>query len=183
MSTITKIIIFALTILFVITCVGGCGYYFSVNKTEAQMRLQVEAQQDVCKSHFDKMWKILQDQAGVTESYKNSFKDIYVGIMDGRYNDNPNLLMKWVQESNPQFDIRLFDRLMESIQVERTSFHTAQTKLIDMNREHKFYVSPNNRPTVWFLSNTQPVNVTIVTSARTENAYQTGQDNETLFKR
>ena len=181
--TTTKIIWISLAIGLLLTLFGGCSWWVSINKEEAQLRLQVEAQQTVCKSHFDKMWKILQDQTGVTESYKDSFKEIYTNIMDERYDGKPQLLMQWVTESNPNFDVRLFERLMESISVERNSYHQAQSRLTDMNRQHLFMISPNNIPTYWFLRNTTPINVVIVTSSRTEKAYETGQDNETLFSR
>ena len=106
--------------------------YASYNNTEITLRKKVEAQQTVCKGNFDKMWKIITQKGQVAEKYKDSFKDIFVSIMDGRYKTGGGELMKWIQESNPNFDPSIYLDLSRSIENQRTEYFTEQEKLIDI---------------------------------------------------
>ena len=111
------------------------GMYASYTNGEVRLRNQLAAQQEANKAVFDNTWKILQQQAGVTNEYKESFKEIYPKLMEGRYAEGGQM-MKWVQEANPQFDTSLYKTLMNSIEAQRTNFTREQRKLIDLKREH-----------------------------------------------
>ena len=56
---------------------------------------------------FDNTWKKIAGQAGVATEYKNSFKEVYVELMDARYKHDEGAgqetLMKWITESTPQY--------------------------------------------------------------------------------
>jgi len=50
---------------------------------------------------FDNTWKTISQLVQVSDDYKNSFKEIYVGMAQARNSGNDAKLMKWVKESNP----------------------------------------------------------------------------------
>lgn len=162
--------------------IGGCAFYAHSHNTEVQLRASIEAQQKVCLSSFDKTWKIIQQQAQVAERYKTTFKEIYPQLMEGRYgNARGGALMSFIQESNPQFDTRLFDRLAASIEAQRTAFHRDQQLLIDRKREHDVFLQ--SFPVSLIVGSRSKVEIQLITSARTEEAYQSGQENDLeLFK-
>ncbi len=149
----------------------------STKNTEIDLRATTVAQNEKCKIFFDKMWKILQQKAGVADQYKDAFKEIYIPLIEGRYSKGDGSLMKWVTESNPKFDVSLYKELMQSIEIERTGYFNEQATLIDMQREHAVLLQ--KIPSKWFLSDTlKPVVIIIVTSASTKGAYATGEENE-----
>lgn len=150
--------------------------YASYNNREITLRKQVLAEQEVCKANFDKMWKIISQKAQVADKYKDSFKDIYIGIMDGRYKSGGGEFMKWIQESNPNFDTSIFIDLSRSIENQRTEYFTEQKKLIDIQREHATYISV--LPQSLFLSSRGEVKIEVITSANTDNVYKSGQEND-----
>jgi len=129
---------------------------------------------------FDNTWKTIKGQAGVTEEYKAAFKEIYVDIMNARYaNDSTSgkeTLMKWVQESNPTFDSGLYLKLMNTIEGSRNSFTMEQKKLIDIDRELKSMKV--TFPQSWVLRNKADLDIKLVTSAKTEEAFKSGQEND-----
>ncbi|MES2690429.1 MAG: hypothetical protein V4658_08505, partial [Bacteroidota bacterium] len=85
--------------------------------------------------------------------------------------------LKWIQESNPQFDISLYKQVSQSIEIERTGYFNEQSTLIDMKREHQVYLA--QAPERWFLNDSlKPVQIVIVTSKNTKDAYQTGEEND-----
>jgi len=129
---------------------------------------------------FDNTWKKIQQQAGVTTEYKEGFKEIYVELMDARYKNDAGAgqqtLMKWVTEANPEFDASLYKTLMNTIEGSRNEFTMEQKKLIDIDRELKSMkvTFPNSL----VLSNKADLEIKLVTSAKTEHAFSTGEEND-----
>lgn len=155
--------------------------YFSATNREIDLSTQISAQKTVLGNYYDKMWKILKQKAGVTEQYRGAFKDIYTGLIAGRYSGGKNdgSLLKMIHESNPTFDASLYKDLMNSIEIERTGFYNEQNRLIDLGREHDNLL--RKAPSRWFIS-AQHIPIKIITSAKTEEIMQSGQDNDiTLF--
>jgi len=79
----------------------------STSNTEIDLRNQIEAQQVVLESEHDKMWKILQQKAGVADEYRDTFSEIYPQLIAGRYSGEDGarmMLFKMVEEDNPDFD-------------------------------------------------------------------------------
>jgi hypothetical protein len=178
-----------LIITGIVTLVLGSivfGMYMSYNNTEIELRERTISQQDVCKANYDKMFKVISQVAQVPEQFMNkskeAFKEIYPELMEGRYgNDRGGALMSWVTESNPNFDMASAAKLYENVQIaveaNREEYFVQQSKLIDMHREHKVYISKVG-PRQMFLSNTTEVKITIVTSTITEKVYTTGKDDD-----
>jgi len=182
MKTKTVAILSSLILLGV---VGIIWFSMSVTYTnkEIDLRATTVAQQDKCKVYFDKMWKILQQKAQIADQYKEAFKDIYPKLIEGRYSKGDGTLMKWITESNPTFDVSLYKELMQSIEIERTGYFNEQSTLIDMQREHAVLLK--KIPSKWFMNDTlKPVEIIIVTSKSTKEAYVTGEENDVdLFKK
>jgi hypothetical protein len=152
------------------------GMYFSMSNNEVGLRNQAKAQQDANRVIFDKTWKTVQQIAGVADQYKDAFKDVYTQMMDARYKDNKQLLMKWVQESNPNFSPELYVKLADAIEANRSEFARVQERLIDIKREHdnlrmKF-------PGSLFLSSRPEIEIKLVTSSKTEKAFETGKEDD-----
>lgn len=157
--------------------------YVSYNNNEVELRNQAGAQQKKCELVFDQVWKILQQKAGVTSEYKNAFMKIYPQLMDARYsNESGSLLAKFVTESNPNFDTILYKDLMVSIEAQRTTLTREQAALLDIKREHD-----NLRmkiPGSFFVGSRAALEIKIVTSSKTDEAFATGkEENVDLFNK
>ena len=157
--------------------------FFTISNGEIRLRNEVEAQKKNVTAVFDNTWKIIQQQAGVSDQYKDSFKEIYIGIMEERYdNARGGAVFSWITEQNPNFDTKLYANLQTSIEAQRTNFTREQKKLIDLQREHTTYlqVFPNSI----FVGGRSKIEITIITSAKTEEVYKTSQENDIeLFKK
>lgn len=175
-----NIIISAITVVVIGLGVLLAGTYFSVNNEEKQLRNLAEAQRGKIETQYDAMWKIIQQKAKVTDEYKESFKDIFVGIIDGRYSQGDGSLMKWIQESNPNFDSTMYKDLMATIDIKRTEFMNTQNRMLDIIREHKNLCMI--APKCWFVSNDSEIEYTIVSSTKSKATTQTGiEDDVELF--
>lgn len=175
-----NIIISAITVVVIGLGVLLAGTYFSVNNEEKQLRNLAEAQRGKIETQYDAMWKIIQQKAKVTDEYKESFKDIFVGIIDGRYSQGDGSLMKWIQESNPNFDSTMYKDLMATIDIKRTEFMNTQNRMLDIIREHKNLCMI--APKCWFVNNDSEIEYTIVSSTKSKATMQTGiEDDVELF--
>lgn len=180
------IVVVLVLVIAGITAMWGVG----VSNTEIETVALGEAQEKSCEAFHDKMWKVLQEQAGVANEYKDAFAEIYPALMEGRYSTGGGM-MKWVQEANPEFDTSLYAKLMASIEGQREGFFVEQQKLIDIDKKHKIMrkTFPNklivgNRANIGYLEENGKVvrtGIMIITSASTKEAYATGEDNKTLF--
>ena len=148
--------------------------WISYHNQEARLRNAISAQVKSNSADYDNMWKTIAQLTQVSNSYKESFKEIYVGIMDGRYGKGDGTLMKWITESNPTFDIRLYDKVANAIEGKRAEFTESQKRLIDLGREHDNMLG--TFPGSLFLFYRDKIDIKIVTSTRTENAFSTGID-------
>ena len=156
----------------------GVYMYFSYNNREVALRKEAEAQNKKIASVHDTMWKILKEKAGVSEQYRETFEKIYPEIISGRYANDGGSTMKWIQESNPDFDTSLYKDLMQAIEVQRTCFSNAQQRMLDIIRERETLIE--SMPAKWFVKNKSVIEYTVIASDKTNDVMTSRVDNETL---
>lgn len=173
----TKNIITASILLVVAIVIGSLvATYFSYNNREIALRQQAEAQRGKIEGVHDKMWKIIQQKAQVTDEYKQTFEKIYPQLIAGRYQNDQGTMMKWIKESNPNFDVSLYRDLMQAIEIQRTEFQTSQERMLDIIREHETLT--RTYPARWFVSNTMPIEYKVISSSRSKEVMTEGEDND-----
>lgn len=156
-------------------------YYFSVNNREVALRKEADAQRGKIETVHDTMWKVLKEEAGVTEQYKEAFEKIYPELIAGRYSGESSPLFKMITESNPEFDTSLYKHLMQSIDVQRANFAQSQQRMLDIIREHSTLLE--TIPAKWFLGGRAKIDYTVVSSTISKEAMRTGIDDTVdLFK-
>ena len=172
METSTIVIIIAAVLAIVLLVM-----YFVFNNREVALRKEANAQEKAITAVHDTMWKIIKEKAGVAEKYRKTFEEIYPEIISGRYRDSSNV-MKWIQESNPDFDTSLYRDLMQAVEVQRGSFKHAQVRMLDIIRERETLI--NSMPQGWFIRNKSEIKYEVISSDTTNTVLQTRIDNETL---
>lgn len=178
MKKIILISVLSISITLVVTIFG---MYLSYNNQEIALRNRAEAQYSKIEGVHDKMWKVIQQKAQVSNEYKNAFSEIYPQIISGRYSGNEDgSLMKWVTEQNPNFDVSLYKDLMLSIEILRSEFQRSQETMIDIVREHKTLCE--KYPGKWFISNITPIEYEVISSTKSKNIMETKVDDDiTIF--
>lgn len=176
MSKGTKI---TLTIVTLILLIGAVSIMtiWSHRNTAVALEERINAQYTANKSNYDNMWKSFKEMTQITELQANQFKDVYKGLIEGRY-DDPNVLFKMVQEQNPQLDTSVYAQLQRQIAAGRTTFDNNQKTLADIVREYNTYV--RKHIVMAAITGKQPKNMDdfIVTSQRTQDAFDTKKDDE-----
>ena len=170
--------------LGVLVFIGGmiAMWAVGVNNSEIKIRNRAMKQQEVNEAFFGKMWQVLNEQAGVANEYKEAFKEIYVPLIEGRYSQGDGSLMKWIVEQNPTFDASLYAKVMTSIEAQREGFFIEQSKLLDIDRQHKDMrmTFPNSL----IIGGRPDLEITVIKTLTAIQAFETGIEPETnLFGR
>jgi len=171
----TNIVIGSIVAILLFLIIVG---FTSYSNTEVDFRTAIKASQQNNRVVYDRVWKTIQQQASVSNEYAADFQAIYKDIMKARNEDSQKLLAKFVKEANPNFDSSLFKKLMVTIESNRLDFEREQKHLIDLSREHNRMLQ--TLPGSMFLSllGRKEIDITLVTSSKTENAFKNGEDND-----
>ena len=149
----------------------------SYSNKEIRLKNLVTAQVETRDANYDKTWKVISQQVQLTEKYADDFKEVYKGMLQGRYGENGSQAMwQWIKEQNPQLDASMYRNVQNTIEAQREQFFVEQKKLISMDREHK-----NLRETFpgsWFVGDRPGVEFNIITSAKTKQVAETGEEND-----
>lgn len=144
---------------------------------EKEIRNSITAKVKDQEISFDNMSKIIIQKAGVTKEYSKTFKEILPSMTTGRYANDQQVMMKWITENNPKFDVSLYQDLMDAIEVERNSFLTVQRQLVDLKREHDNLLTMF--PSSWFINDgVKPIDIKLVSSTKAKKALSTGIDDD-----
>lgn len=180
----SKLVVIALVVL---GCMGfglfaGGSYVIGIKNDEFKLAGAVMAQQKYCMTVLDRNRKTAQQKAGIAEAGSEKFKEIYMGIMDGRYKVGSGQVFQMIKESNPVFSMELYTDLSRAVEAMRNEYMAEQKKLIDMNREHHNLLGVFPGSLVLSFFGAKEIDITIVTSTDVENIYKTGkEDNVDLF--
>lgn len=139
-----------------------------------------EAQVSDDKIVYDEVWKVVKQQAQVSDSYAENFKKIYVDLMEARNYGGESF--KWIQEQNPAFSQDMYMKLMNTIESQRAKFTSAQRKLVTYHQEIKNLVQLF--PSRLFVGDHAIPKLEIVTSTKTEDTFKSGKEDDVdLFKK
>jgi len=151
--------------------------YISASNHEVMLRNQFNAVQKDLHNQLDLTNKKISQTAQVTQAQMESLKDIIVGNAQARAQQGKGSLAAMVTEAVPNVDTSTYKTLMNLVAGARDTYAAAQTRLLDIKREHD-----NARllfPGSFFLSGRPELEVHIVTSSRTEDAFISGKDDDT----
>lgn len=163
---------------FVLAIVIGLLMYVTYSNAEVRLRNAMVAKQKDNQNEMDAMWKNIAQTAQVAEKDRSSLMEIFNGHALARTGTGDNkAIFKWIQESVPNVDTKTFQNLQNIIVSQRDGFKFRQKELLDFKREHNNLI--DTYPSRIFVGGRGKIDVVIVTSTRTDNAFKTGKDDNT----
>jgi len=159
-------VVLALLIVFIMS-ISYQNSYESIDQ-------DIQAQYKKIESNYEKMSRVILQQAGILNKYSTDFKDIYKGMMQGRYGkDGSKAMWQWIKEQNPQIDASLYAKLMTTVEAQRTGFDRQQGKVAMMVAESNKMLK--TAPSKWFVDGSIKM-AKIVSSSSTKVTMETGID-------
>lgn len=150
------------------------GQFISYHNTWTDKKNLYEEQLEVDKVIYDEVWKVIKQQAGVTEKYAEDFKSVYVDLMEAR--NYGGEAFKWIQEQNPTFSQDMYNRLMNTIEAQRAKFTINQKRLISIHKELKNL--KEKFPSSLFVGSKKLPELVTVTSTKTERTFESGKEDD-----
>ena len=173
-----------LVVIVIITALCGVGWGVGLLNDEAKQANLIKAKQVDNTNEYDNTWKSISQSAQVTEAQAKALTDIavqYAQARTGAGGGGSLIDVKAVHEVVPNMDASTFKTLMNIITSKRDGFAMRQKELIALNNVHDNMVDPRIIPSGWLCSmfGRKPIDIKIVTSTRTDNAFNTGKDDDT----
>jgi len=179
----SKIIKFGIIGLVCIVIFGLFSSVISVSNNEVDLRNRFKQKMDERTAFYDKMWKTISQKSQIAVKNDSSFVRNVNIIMAGR-KDSQGVVMKWVQETNPNANYdqvaALYADLSRTIEGERDGFFMQEKMIMDIVLAHDNIMTqfPSGFILSSFMGRTRLVYKPI-TSDKTDEVIKTGKDNDT----
>jgi Tfp pilus assembly protein PilV len=168
-------------ITVLVLAVGVIG----MSNQEIDLRTVIEAKQVDNQSEYDNMWKTISQSAEVGEQEAKALRDIIVGNsqvrggLDG--NGAPGAInIAALREAVPSItSIQTLNNLQNIVVGKRENWTQRQKELVDIHRQHTALL--RRFPSGFILSTIfgrEEIDITIVTSGRTQQSFETGMDDD-----
>jgi hypothetical protein len=155
----------------------------SVSNKEQALRNLVMAKQVDNTNEFDKMKKTLTQICQLTDAQTQMLIDVIVGNADARSKSMAGggalFSMKSVQEVVPNVDTSIITKIYNQVVASREAWGMRQKELIDLNRTHTDVVTMVPGNIVCMILGRKVIEITVVTSSETKEAFRTGVDDNT----
>lgn len=165
-----------------IGAVGIAMYVMGVRSQANRMEKNVIYQYEQNKNNYDKMWKTFKETAGVTSMYTEDLEKVYKSAIQGRYGaEGSKAVFQMLTEQNPSFDQAMYKRLQEIIEAGRADFEENQRVFLDKKKQYATFLDEIPEGLIATFFGFPKINLSdynIVTSDRTEGAFNAGKDDE-----
>lgn len=165
-------------LLAVIAVIWGIGVRNEANR----LREGITAKEQANTTVFDNMWKKISQSAQVTDAQKDALKEIFIGYAEARSGGgggSEGSFINAVHEAVPQVDVSVFRNLQNIIVGARDEWTGNQIALVDMGREYNTLLTTFPANMLLGALGFQRIDVKLVTSSRTTEAFKTGKDDDT----
>lgn len=168
-----KGLVLSLIIVFILAMIIVTQYISYHNTWTDKKNLYIE-QIDDNKIIYDKVWKVIQQQASVSEKYADDFKEVYVEMMEAR--NYGGEAFKWIKEQNPNFSQDMYKQLMSTIEVQRSEFALNQKRAMSIYKELKNL--KEQIPSSFYLGGKEIPELVMVTSTKTQKNFDSGKEDD-----
>ncbi|NJL70560.1 MAG: hypothetical protein HC888_02550 [Candidatus Competibacteraceae bacterium] len=164
--------------LLVLVALLSVVWAIELSNNEVGLRNQFEAVRMENRTAYDNMWKTISEKFNISETYKEGLREVVLANASGR---DGGSFAKAVTEAVPNLDPSVYRDVMATIEGKRDFFKRRQDTQIDIKRAHddlrlKF-------PSSLVVGGRPALVLELVTSGRTNDAFQSGEDNKLLIPR
>lgn len=169
--------------IMIVVLVMAASFIGTMNQ-EVRLRNTISAKQKDNTSEFDNMWKKIQQVSQCTDEQMTRMQEIYQSHASARTGEGGKPSWSWVKESIPNIDVSTYQNLQNIIVGSRDAWTQRQKELVDLKREHDNLLDVFPSSVVCSILGREKIDITIVTSSKTERSFETGKDDDVdLFKK
>lgn len=119
--------------------------YLGYRNTAQAFEVDIPAQYTDTQNVYDNGWKKVVEIAQVPEMQTTQIKDVYAGVMTGRYGPNGSqALLQLITEQNPNINQETYLKIQRTVESFHDSFEASQRMLIARKQEYGKFVTSTN---------------------------------------
>ena len=116
--------------------------YIGYRNTAQSFEVDIPAQYTETQNVYDNGWKKVVEIAQVPEMQAQQVKDVYAGVMTGRYGANGSkAFVQLIHEQNPNLGEEVYTKVQRTVEGFHDSFQASQTNLIARKQEYSKFVT------------------------------------------
>ena len=170
---VTGIVVGGLAAVGIVSYISA---YNTGNRLERTIEATFEDNQNVLAQYSNR----IAEAAQIPAMQRDDLTQVVTAALDARYGEEGSQAMfQWIQEQNPSIDSTVYVELQRIINAGREDFRMAQTRLIDQKRVYETALGTFWGGTWMSVAGYPTVDLddfVIVTNARTNDAFSTGQE-------
>lgn len=180
------IAIIGLVIALALAVVTGSYFvgYLGYRNTAQSFEVDIPAQYTETQNVYDNGWKKVVEIAQVPELRAQQVKDVYTGVMTGRYGANGSkALISLIQEQNPQLGEEVYVKIQRTVESFHDSFQASQTNLIARKQEYTKFVTATTAAIFYnWLGNYPHIKIGVPQGSQDDFQIVTSDKTQTDFK-
>lgn len=149
---------------------------FSALTAETKLRNNLIQRNEVVKVEYSAGYKILTNQFSLKQQEDAVLKDIYLGVVEGRYKNDQNALFKMVKEQNPNIDRTMAKGFFNSLEIYFNQRAQSFRDLAVMKAKHDIMLESYPNAILYWLFGRGKIKITYVTDSVTQKSFETGTD-------
>ena len=161
--------------------VSAC-YVIGQYNNESSLKVLYDSKVKANSADFDNLWKKISQSYQVADANKDALKEVITGYATARTGPGAkDPAVAWVKEAVPNVDLSVYKQLLNIVTSSRDGWTERQKELVDVARQYNenLAVFPGNVILkMWF----QPIDAKVITSSRTEAAFESGKDDNVDLK-
>jgi len=181
MSTLAKVAIGLFVAVVTLTLVG-VGSVIGINNDFVTQEAGLNAQYKQNQNNYDNMVKKVLEVAQVPSMMTSDLEKVTKAAITGRYGaEGSKAVFQFIKEQNPTVNSEVYTKVQQVIEAGRNSFEADQKVLLDKKRIYETQL--NSFPTgviarALGFPRVDLAKIDIVTSNRTEKAFDTKKDEQ-----
>lgn len=181
----TSIILCSLVVVAVVSLafllLGGC-YLMSTYNEEAKLNNLYNMKIKANEADFDNMWKTISQVCQLADSKKDAFKEIFTSYATAATPQDGGKMMLWLKQAAPNMDLSVYDKAQNVIVGTRDGWTMRQKELVSIASTYNENLAVQPRGFILNMFGFKVIDPKVITSTRTETAFQTGKDDDVKIK-
>lgn len=171
--------IFAVCLFFLLcTTVWVVG----VLNSENTLRNRLIQRNETVKVEYSNGYNILSNQNNLRKEENVWAKDVYLGVVEGRYKNDTGVLMKMVTEQNPGIDRTIATKFFNSLEIYFNQRSASFKDLAELKRQHDTMLTTVPRSLILKLFGRDKVDIVYVKDSQSTESFKTGVDDRQIVK-
>ena len=144
-------------ILLVLVGVGFFFGYMSWSNDARAFEADIPAQYTQMQNAYDNGWKKVVEIAQIPTMQQAAYKDVYDGVMKGRYGSNGSqAMLQLIKEQNPTLDPALYTKIQQTIEIFHDQFEAAQKQIIAFKQSYNKLITATTSGRIYNMIGSYP---------------------------